>query len=323
MNKKISKIIVILVLCGLTSIMLHSQAGRGKGRVTGIVFDEEGKPLEGVVIKVKGLAVSREMDTKTNKKGAFAVLGLGTGKWRISTKIKGYLPKFMDKNVSQFEQSKAMEFNLKKAPENTITDNTVMKAVQKAKGFYEKKNYKEALALYQTILKDNVDLFFLKINIANCYKDMGNTEKAVSSFHEIITELKNKKESYIQDVISRAYVFIAGHYAGKKDYKKAEIYFEKATVIIKKDENLFYNLGELYINSNKTDKAIIAFKTATEINPGWGAPLGKLGYAYLGLGKMAEAVTVFDKYIKNFPESKDKKDIEAMLPELRKMVPKK
>ncbi len=321
-SKKMLRLIVLIVCFGLLSISLSAQAGRGKGRITGTVFDENGKPLPGVEIKIIGLKFSREFATKTDKKGEYAVLGLGTGKWRITTKIKGYLPKYQDKNVSQFTRNK-VDFTLQKAPEDTIQDDTLMKDINAAKALFEKKDYKQAAAKFEAILKDNAELHFLKVNVANCYKEMGDTDKAAVLFQDLIKSLKGKTEGYVKDLLTKAYVYLAGYYAGKKDYPKAELYFEKSTELYKKDENLYYNLGELYMNSNKTAKAIEAFKAAVALNAGWETPLAKLGYAYLGAGKMAEAVSVFEKYVTQFPEGKDKRDIAAMLPELKKMVPKK
>lgn len=322
MNKKFRIIIFFIVLCGLISPNLFSQEGRGRGRIKGKISDEEGNPLAGVEIVAQSLQYSLQLTGKTDKKGEFAILGFGTGRWRVTAKLKGYLPMYVDKNVSQFRENTDIEFNLKKAPEATITNDALVKDIQKAKGLYNKGKFEEALALFETILKENETLLFLKLNIANCYKEMGNREKAAEKFHDIIETLKDSDASYVEELMTRGYIFLAEYYAKKKDFGKAELYFENATNLYKKDECLFYNLGELYTRSDKTEKAIAAFKKAAEINPEWDKAIVKLGYAYLSAGKIKESVGVFEAYIEKFPESKDKAEIEAILPDLKKMVPK-
>lgn len=322
MKKTYFKFVALFILIGFISISLYSQAGRGRGRIKGTVVDANGKVLSGVQIKMTSKQFNRKFETKTDSKGEFAILGFANGRWQIITNIKGYLPKILDKQLSQFG-NKDIRIILQKAPENQIADTSIIDKIKDAQKLYNKKKYKESLVKFKEILNENKDMFFLKINIANCYKDLGETDKAVSTFKEVIEDLKYKKETYINDLLTRAYIFLAYHYSGKKDYSKAKIYFEKVTKIYKEDEHLFYNLGELYMNENNSEGAIQAFGKACEINPKWGTPLVKLAYAYLGLGKMGKAVAMFDKYIKEFPEAKDIKDIKAMLPELRKMVPKK
>ena len=322
MNKTNFKVIIFLIICGLISVNLSSQAGRGKGRIKGTLYDAEGKIIVGVQINMHSNQYSKKFETKTDNKGEFAILGFANGRWRITTNMKGYLPKILDKQLSQFG-NKDIKIILQKAPENQITDTSIIDSIKDAKKLYDKKKYKEALTKFQVILDKNKEMTFLKINIANCYKEIGDIDKAVTTFKEVIKEFKLKKVSYVNDLLTRSYIFLAYHYSKKKDYTNAKMYFKNVTEIFKEDENLFYNLGELYMNENNSLEAIKAFNKAVEINPGWGTPLAKLAYAYLGLGKMGKAVETFDKYIKNFPESKDVKDIKAMLPDLRKMVPKK
>jgi len=59
-----------------------SQAHLGKGRITGTVVDEDGKPVEGALIEVQSLRSEAKLQSHTDEKGHFAVAGMGTGQWR-------------------------------------------------------------------------------------------------------------------------------------------------------------------------------------------------------------------------------------------------
>jgi len=66
-----------------------AQAGRGKGRLGGVVIDEAKKPVPSAKVVLQFMQDrSIQKETTTDKKGEWAFLGLGSGNWRITATAK-------------------------------------------------------------------------------------------------------------------------------------------------------------------------------------------------------------------------------------------
>ena len=117
------KIFLCFLLFISVTVVLSAQQGRGKGRVHGKVMDEEGNPLKGVKIVATSYEYQTTFDSKSDKRGNWAIGGLGTGYFRFAATLEGYEMAFHDMQVSQFSrQNKPIEFVLKKIPENVPLD---------------------------------------------------------------------------------------------------------------------------------------------------------------------------------------------------------
>jgi len=95
---------VSVLVFGIALLSLHSQVGRGKEQLKGVVVDEENKPIEGAVVvilfkghykldmktrKVEFIPTSTahsdvKLETKTDNKGKFRFIGLGYGQWELT-----------------------------------------------------------------------------------------------------------------------------------------------------------------------------------------------------------------------------------------------
>jgi hypothetical protein len=60
--------------------LLPAQENLGKGRVNGTVADENGALMEGVLIVAEIQGGKTKLDGKSDKKGRFAIAGLGTSR---------------------------------------------------------------------------------------------------------------------------------------------------------------------------------------------------------------------------------------------------
>jgi serine/threonine protein kinase/Tfp pilus assembly protein PilF len=64
-----------------------------------------------------------------------------------------------------------------------------------------------------------------------------------------------------------------------------------------KEKEIFYLLGFYYQNGGASDKAIIEFKKALELDPNYGDVHNQLGYVYLDMGDFPKAVEHFKIYV--------------------------
>ena len=81
---------VPLVLLSM-ALALPAQDDLGRGRVSGDVVDESGAKILDALVVVESPRSSTRLETKTDKKGHFAVGGLGSGAWRVTASKEGYL----------------------------------------------------------------------------------------------------------------------------------------------------------------------------------------------------------------------------------------
>jgi len=99
--------IFILLLVAYAS----GQTARGKARQAGVVLDDEGNPVISAKVTIEYLGEDiRKLEGKTNKKGEWSFLGLGTGRWRITGTADGYIPAAIDIYVRQLERNPKLTF---------------------------------------------------------------------------------------------------------------------------------------------------------------------------------------------------------------------
>ena len=83
-------VLIALVLSALLPALSPAQENLGKGRISGLVLNETGVPVIGARITAASLQSEAKLEAVTDKNGRFAIMGLGTGRWRITAQMKGY-----------------------------------------------------------------------------------------------------------------------------------------------------------------------------------------------------------------------------------------
>lgn len=148
--------------------------------------------------------------------------------------------------------------------------------------------YKEAIANLDEVLKldiKNPKAYFMK---GMCYRDMGDTTKAVSSFRTTIEQKADYYDAYLQ----LAMIFHA------KNDKLALQYYDGALRVNPKSVDALYGRGLWYQeNERNYDKAIQDYTSAIQIAPNSSRShfaLGFIHYQYL---------KVYDQAIKHYNDA--------------------
>ncbi|HVS13710.1 MAG TPA: tetratricopeptide repeat protein [Thermoanaerobaculia bacterium] len=105
----------LLVLAGAVA-PAAAQDWKGRGRVQGVVNDENGKPLEGAIVRLTmaGTEVGPEPLT-TNERGRWSFLGLGGGPWNVEIEYPGYAISEGTMPVSEIRHNEALVLQLTRA----------------------------------------------------------------------------------------------------------------------------------------------------------------------------------------------------------------
>jgi len=309
------KIIILLILLVLVSTTVYTQKfSRGKARVNGIITDEAGNPLAGALIIMTHEDRVTKFKQKSNKKGKWGIIGLGTGEFIVDITLEGYVPFNTLIKVSQLSKNPVVKAVMKKVKETVVQENLKPK-LEEAEKLFKAEKYNEALKIYSYVLEKAPKVYQIIFKVADCKRGLNKSEEALKAYEQGIKMALDKK-----DIASaaQAYGFIGGMYVKKNDAKTANIYFKKSIALNPKDAVLAYNVAEINFNSMNTDEAIKYYMMAIKIKPNWAPPYKQIGYAYLNKNDMKKAVEMFKKFIELEPNSQDAAIVKQVIQSLPK-----
>lgn len=324
MNKKyvLGNLAFFLFIISLPLFCL--QEGRGKGRVFGTVTDQNGNPIEGAHIIVESIEYNFSLEATSNEKGNWAIMGVGNGMFLIKASKEGYLPSETQTRLSNFQNPK-IDFELKSIEESGVQAVQGREAsrqlYREAMSFYDDGKYMAALELYRSFLEKNPTLFQVGINIGNCYREMGEYQKALEEYQTVLKKLNEQNDTLEgNEDAARVLTNIGETYMLMEEIEEATSYFEQAIDIFPKDHALAYNIAEIYFNRNQVEKAIEMYSLAIKINPEMSEAYLKKGYALLNIGEYKAAKETLQKYIDLDPQAPEAPAVEKLIEELEKMI---
>lgn len=305
----------------ISSILVFAQEGRGMGRIFGKVEDENGKPVAGAEILVEARDFNFKTSTKSDKKGSWAVAGLGTGVFRITVSKEGFHNSIVETTVSQFKNPpiKIVLQAIKETGEPTGLDEKSRALFMEANSLYDQGNYVGALALFQEFLEKNPSLYQVRLNIGNCYREIKEYEKAIAEYNAVLERIKSEKADLKGDEnAAKALAGIGEIYMTQNNYEKAQEYLKNAIDIFPTDHALAYNVAEIFFQAGQIDQAIEYYTLATKIKPDWGLAYLKIGFAYLNKNNFEEAIKYFEKFLELSPQDPQAESIKSLIEQLKK-----
>jgi tetratricopeptide (TPR) repeat protein len=311
---------IVVVLC-FTSFIL-AQAGRGKARISGVVKDEQGNSIKSAKIVIQFLEDEQVMrEITVDKKGEWAVMGLGTGTWRVTASAEGHISVYKDVYIQQLERNPRITLVLKKTTQSDqamIEDESSLGLLEKTNQLFTEKKYDEAIAILKQFLEINPNVYQAFINIGDCYREKGEFEQAIEEYNKALEQAK-KDELMGMEMTAKALARIGECYMRNEDFETAQDYFKLSIESYPENEILAYNVGEIYFSNQKIDEAIHYFELSTQIKSDWGPPYLKLGYAYLNKGDFEKAKLNLNKFLELDPESPEAPAVKNMIDYLEKI----
>src|ERR1700722_4538040 len=315
MRKHVASLVFVLVMLGLSATPVSAQVA--SGTVKGVVKDVQGNPIPDAIVVYANQDTGQKYTLKTNKKGEYFSLGIGTGHYNVS----------LYKNADDLKANKEL-FHFGKVPvgldENTLDFDLKKQAEDSAKGQGLTPEQIKQMQENQEKQKKEVNTIKSlneKIVAANTSMKAGDFDAAIGTLTEA-TQMDATR-----DVI---WAQLADAYRGSAlkqtdraektkrldeavtDYQKALDLKQKAMETKKTpDDNkqlaaYYNNLGEAAGKAGKVDDAVKAYTQAAQINPE-----GTAGYYYnagavlTNAGKIDDAIAAFDKSIAADPTKAD------------------
>ncbi len=297
---------ILLILCNL----VPAQSYKGKGRIRGVVTDQNGVPLAGVKVKLVSLKGQSGLEVMTDAEGEWSANYIRGGGWNIDIEKSGYAPRSISTRISEIAKNPPIATKLQKIEGTGVVITDELKAALKeGNRLFEEKKYLEAIADYESLLAKSPDAYIIYQNIGNCWFELQDYDKAEEAYKKVLE----------QEPANYGILLLIGNChanAGETDqamewYGKIE--FEKIT-----DEMVLYNIGTTLTKQSKLEDALKFYKRAVELQADFLDAIYQLGLTYLSLGKNPEAVASFESYLKYDSESETAGQIKGFIEFLKK-----
>jgi tetratricopeptide (TPR) repeat protein len=303
--KKIAFITIILIL---SAGFVLSQGYRGQGRLKGKVTDEQGKPLEGVKVKLFSVRGQSGFELTTNAEGEWTANYVRGGGYNIDFFKAGYEPKQISTSIPEATNNPPVEVKLKKAAGLMITDE-LRSALEAGNKLFEEKKFEEACKAYEDLIAKNPDVYILYKNIGNCRFELQQYDLAEAAYQEIL-----EKEPANADII----LLIGNCYANRGEADKAMEWYNKIEFEKISDPTVLYNIGTSFTKQSKFEDALKYYKRSVEVQKDYLDGLYQLGLTYLALGRNPEAIQPFEDYLKIESDSPRAGQVKSFLEFLKK-----
>jgi Tfp pilus assembly protein PilF len=290
--KKIT--IFVLLLCVLAAqTYVYSQGYKGKGKLKGLVSDQEGNPIEGVTVKLYCERGASGFEVTTDTKGKWKAFYIRGGPYDIDFEKSGFMPKKINVNINEFGKNPDIEVSLQKVEGVVVTDD-LKEGLKKGNDLFDQQKYEEAIQAYQAIIEKAPETYVLYRNIGNSYFQMENYEKAEEYYLKVLDNEPNDTESMIG---------IGNTYANRGQIEKALEWYNKIEFEKISDTMVLYNIGSNFYSQGQHQEALKYYQKAVELKDDFQDALYQLGLVNLTLGNNQEAIDVFQEYLKYDSES--------------------
>jgi len=306
--------ILSLIILGL-ALALPAQDDLGRGRISGDVVDESGAKVMGALVVVDSPRSSTKMETRTDKKGHFAVGGLGTGTWRVTASKEGYLTVAAEVQVSQIKANPPVALTLKKAAGSADSASAEIAGglLDRGNALLKEGRYDEALAAFEEFAAKFPDIHAVRLNIGSAYMEKGDLDRAEAEFKAVLEKngpaLENLRKQ--KDTSLKALSGLGEAALKRGDFEAAQGFFRRALDISPEDPAAAYNVGEIFFSNQKIDDAIGYFELAIKIKSDWPKAYHRLGLAYLNKGDLPKALANLRKFLELDPQSPEAAGVKA------------
>lgn len=294
--------VLVTIMTGLAA----AQEWRGMGRISGKITDEGGAPIEAVDV-VATMGAGR-FTAKTNKKGEWAIGGLGRGEWAIDFTKAGFETRSISVGVSDLTRVPPIEIVLKKAAPAAADPNVELKAeLEKAAAMLKGGRHADARAVYEALLAKYAEAYQIHPLVARTYSAEKQHDKAVEHLN---TALARQPDNVEWKLLLASELAMAGK-ADEAQAVTASIDQSKV-----KDATPYLNIGITLYNANKPKEAQEFFTKAVTLFPQQGDAYYYRGLTHLQLGNNDAAKVDLTKFLELSPGAPEAEMAKKILEQL-------
>jgi tetratricopeptide (TPR) repeat protein len=307
---------------------------QGTAHLRGKVVDETGKPVPQAEVVLEFVGdLKQSYKVMTDRMGEWVKTGMiaTPGTWNItvtSGKKTGYLSGVRNKigemtRVAEIVISEGAANAATKAPAGMSSDEIAkrnkrqleLEALSTAiNTAFDAGNYDEAMAKLEQMAKEP--------EMAANARALSAVHAKMGDVHAKKNDLKAAEAAYLKAIEVDAtqpspYAALATIYNEQKKFDEATKMGAKAAELMgasgSTDPTAMYNQGVIYWNQGKAAEAKAEWEKAIKIDPKMSDAYYWLGMANVNLGKIPEAKTAFNEYLKLAPTGQHAATVKAIL----------
>jgi cytochrome c-type biogenesis protein CcmH/NrfG len=303
-------LVIALGAFGVHAVPAAAQSGQLKGKVV----DAQSKPVEGARILMEATETGRKFETKTDRKGEFIQIGLAPGNYNV-TASKDKMSQMFPVRVGL--DQKEVNFVLKAGDTGSMSADEAKKEAARRENiktmFAEgatltnEGKYDEAIVKFNAVIAEIPKCFDCYNNLGTIYVRKNELDKAEEAF---------KKALELNPDNVEAYSGLATIYNTQKKFKEAQAMSAEASKRLAAapgggSATNLYNAAVISWNSNDFAKAHELLTQAVKNDPNHADSHFMLGRVLINLGKLGEAATEFETYLKLAPTGPNAKEAQA------------
>ena len=284
------------------------------GQLKGKVVDAQNKPVEGARILMEGTETGRKFETKTDRKGEFVQIGLPPGNYNVTASKDALIQMFpvrvgLDMKEVNFvlkagETAKGGPEDAKKHAERVAN---IQKLFAEGATLTNEGKYDEAIAKFNAVIAELP-------KCSDCYNNLGTIYSRQQQWDK--AEEAYKKSIEIKPDNVEAYNGLATVYNAQKKFKEAQAASAEASKHLSAgagagDVTALYNAAVIAWNANDFAKANELLTQALKSDPKHAESHFMLGRVLINLGKLGEAATEFETYLKLAPNGPNAKEAQT------------
>ncbi|MGC8760851.1 MAG: tetratricopeptide repeat protein [Bryobacteraceae bacterium] len=295
-------------VCAVSAGLASAQMGTFMGRVLG----EDGKPVQGVIIKIERKDIKGNWQTKTNKRGEWVYSGMPIGGvFTISCEYNGQVMDVLNgvrsqmgdpvelKDFCDLQKIMAKRKAMEKAQQTGQVSQEVLKEMTPEQRAAMEKQLKERAAQMarNKALNDAFNAGYAALQAKDYQTAIENLQKA--------SEI-DPKQVAVWAQLAAAYEGMARTKTGaERDefFQKAADAYVKAIELQPGDAGLHNNYGLVLAQMKKLNEASAELEKAVALDPpGGGKYMYNLGAVYINTNQVEPAIAAFKKAIELDPK---------------------
>jgi predicted Zn-dependent protease len=298
--------VLLVALCLAAPLAAQS---RGSGRISGKVVDEAGKPIIDVEVKAVKVGEAQVFQTKTDRKGEWALGGLAGGEWNIDFAKPGLETVQQSASIREGQRLPQLAITMRVAPPDPREG--INKEMERAAEHIKGGRVADARKIYE-------DLLVKFPTVHQFHNFIGRTYAAENNMPKAIEHVKIALEKEPDNAETKLLLAELLQTSGQKDEAKAIL--DTVDVTQAKDPFVFVNVAINYINDNKAPQAIELLTKLIAQFPNETQLLYYRGRAYLASSKFDEAKADLEKFVAANPTTaqKELEDAKKILEQLVK-----
>jgi tetratricopeptide (TPR) repeat protein len=275
--------VLLVALCLAAPLAAQS---RGNGRMNGKVVDEAGKPIVDVEVRAVKVGESEVLQTKTDKKGEWALGGLAAGDWNIDFVKAGLETVKRSASLRDGQRLPGISVAMRPAPADPREE--INKEMERAAEAIKGGRVPEARKIYE-------DLLAKFPTVHQFHNFIGRTYAAENNMPKAIEHVKIALEKEPANVETKMLLAELLQTAGQKEEAKAIL--DTVDITQAKDPFVFVNVAINHINENRAPQAVDLLTKLLAQFPNEPQLLYYRGRAYLAASKFEEAKADLEKFV--------------------------